>query len=250
MSGNSPKRDKPWLFRTYAGHSTAKASNELYRRNLAKGQTGLSVAFDLPTQTGYDCDHILARGEVGKVGVPISHLGDMRSLFEDIPLGRDEHLDDHQCDGGLAARALCRARRGAGRRPRKAHRHGAERHSEGVSLARDLHLPAGAIASADQGRDRLYQPRDAEMEPDQCLLLSFAGGGSDAGSGACVRAGDSRGRARRGDEVGRGFAREIPASRRQHQLSSSMPACASSPRCRRCAPSSISGTRSPRSATA
>jgi methylmalonyl-CoA mutase N-terminal domain/subunit len=65
---------------------TAKASNELYRRNLAKGQTGLSVAFDLPTQTGYDSDHILARGEVGKVGVPISHLGDMRSLFQDIPL--------------------------------------------------------------------------------------------------------------------------------------------------------------------
>ena len=80
------KRDKPWMFRTYAGHSTARASNELYRRNLAKGQTGLSVAFDLPTQTGYDSDHILARGEVGKVGVPISHLGDMRSLFEGIPL--------------------------------------------------------------------------------------------------------------------------------------------------------------------
>jgi len=88
MSGNpSKKRDKPWLFRTYAGHSTAKASNELYRRNLAKGQTGLSVAFDLPTQTGYDSDHPLARGEVGKVGVPISHLGDMRALFEGIPLG-------------------------------------------------------------------------------------------------------------------------------------------------------------------
>jgi (2R)-ethylmalonyl-CoA mutase len=87
MSGNTPKRDKPWLFRTYAGHSTAKASNELYRKNLAKGQTGLSVAFDLPTQTGYDSDHILARGEVGKVGVPISHLGDMRSLFQGIPLG-------------------------------------------------------------------------------------------------------------------------------------------------------------------
>jgi ethylmalonyl-CoA mutase len=86
MSGTSSKRDKPWLFRTYAGHSTAKASNELYRRNLAKGQTGLSVAFDLPTQTGYDPDHPLARGEVGKVGVPISHLGDMRSLFEGIPL--------------------------------------------------------------------------------------------------------------------------------------------------------------------
>jgi len=79
-------RDKPWLFRTYAGHSTAKASNELYRANLARGQTGLSVAFDLPTQTGYDSDHVLARGEVGKVGVPVGHLGDMRALFAGIPL--------------------------------------------------------------------------------------------------------------------------------------------------------------------
>jgi ethylmalonyl-CoA mutase len=82
------KKDRPWLMRTYAGHSTAKASNELYRRNLGKGQTGLSVAFDLPTQTGYDPDHILARGEVGRVGVPVSHLGDMRRLFQDIPLER------------------------------------------------------------------------------------------------------------------------------------------------------------------
>jgi (2R)-ethylmalonyl-CoA mutase len=80
------KRDKPWIFRTYAGHSTARESNRLYRQNLAKGQTGLSIAFDLPTQTGYDSDHILARGEVGKVGVAISHIGDMRALFEDIPL--------------------------------------------------------------------------------------------------------------------------------------------------------------------
>jgi (2R)-ethylmalonyl-CoA mutase len=83
-----PKPDKPWLFRTYAGHSTASKSNELYRKNLAKGQTGLSIAFDLPTQTGYDSDHELARGEVGKVGVPVSHLGDMRALFAGIPLGQ------------------------------------------------------------------------------------------------------------------------------------------------------------------
>ncbi len=92
MSQPSPDRpkdrpkDRPWLIRTYAGHSTAQASNALYRANLAKGQTGLSVAFDLPTQTGYDSDHPLARGEVGKVGVPICHLGDMRALFEGIPL--------------------------------------------------------------------------------------------------------------------------------------------------------------------
>ncbi len=85
-SRDKPSRDKPWIFRTYAGHSTAADSNALYRKNLAKGQTGLSVAFDLPTQTGYDADHVLAKGEVGKVGVPVSHLGDMRALFDKIPL--------------------------------------------------------------------------------------------------------------------------------------------------------------------
>ncbi len=80
------EKDRPWVMRTYAGHSTAAASNALYRTNLAKGQTGLSVAFDLPTQTGYDPDDALSRGEVGKVGVPIPHLGEMRRLFADIPL--------------------------------------------------------------------------------------------------------------------------------------------------------------------
>src|SRR5450432_4755054 len=87
---NSPsaarKRDAPWIFRTYAGHSSAAESNKLFRDNLAKGQTGLSIAFDLPTQTGYDSDHPLARGEVGKVGVAISHIGDMRKLLAGIPL--------------------------------------------------------------------------------------------------------------------------------------------------------------------
>src|SRR5437868_8285513 len=87
MADNSTKkRERPWLMRTYSGHSSARASNELYRKNLTKGQTGLSVAFDLPTQTGYDSDHVLSKGEVGKVGVPVCHLGDMRALFEQIPL--------------------------------------------------------------------------------------------------------------------------------------------------------------------
>jgi ethylmalonyl-CoA mutase len=83
-----PEPDRPWMMRTYAGHSTAEKSNELYRRNLSKGQTGLSVAFDLPTQTGYDADHELARGEVGKVGVPVAHKGDMKALLHDIPLDK------------------------------------------------------------------------------------------------------------------------------------------------------------------
>ena len=85
--GNVPARDRPWVMRTYSGHSSARASNDLYRRNLAKGQTGLSVAFDLPTQTGYDPDHELSRGEVGKVGVSIAHKGDMHTLLDGIPLG-------------------------------------------------------------------------------------------------------------------------------------------------------------------
>ena len=86
-SKKTTKRDEPWVMRTYSGHSSARASNELYRTNLAQGQTGLSIAFDLPTQTGYDPDHILARGEVGKVGVPVVHLGDMKTLLDGIPPG-------------------------------------------------------------------------------------------------------------------------------------------------------------------
>jgi (2R)-ethylmalonyl-CoA mutase len=82
------RRGRPWVFRTYSGHSSAEASNALYRTNLTRGQTGLSVAFDLPTQTGYDADHPLARGEVGKVGVPIGHIEDMQTLFDGIPLDR------------------------------------------------------------------------------------------------------------------------------------------------------------------
>src|SRR3954454_718126 len=86
MEHRLPEPDRPWMMRTYAGHSSARKSNELYRGNLAKGQTGLSIAFDLPTQTGYDADHVLARGEVGKVGVPIAHKGDMHALLDGIPL--------------------------------------------------------------------------------------------------------------------------------------------------------------------
>ena len=84
----SSAKDKPWIMRTYAGHSTAQESNTLFKTNLSKGQTGLSIAFDLPTQTGYDSDHILANGEVGKVGVPISNIEDMEALFKDIPLNK------------------------------------------------------------------------------------------------------------------------------------------------------------------
>ena len=134
-------KDRPWLFRTYAGHSTAEKSNELYRGNLAKGQTGLSVAFDLPTQTGYDSDHVLARGEVGKVGVPISHLGDMRTLFDAIPL---DEMNTSMTINATAAWLLAlyvAVAEEQGADVVKAARHGAERHHQGVSVARDLCLP-------------------------------------------------------------------------------------------------------------
>ena len=140
-------RDKPWIFRTYAGHSTARESNRLYRANLAKGQTGLSIAFDLPTQTGYDSDHPLARGEVGKVGVAISHIGDMRALFDGIPARRDEHVDDHQRHRAVADGALYRGRRRAGRAARRPAGHHPERHRQGISVARRLCLRARAVAA-------------------------------------------------------------------------------------------------------
>ena len=144
----SHAKDRPWLMRTYSGHSTAAASNALYRTNLAKGQTGLSVAFDLPTQTGYDPDSPLARGEVGKVGVPVPHLGEMRRLFEDIPL---TEMNTSMTINAVAMWMLAMYQvvaeeqnpeldaRG-GRRP--AGRHHPERHHQGVPLPRDLRVPA------------------------------------------------------------------------------------------------------------
>jgi (2R)-ethylmalonyl-CoA mutase len=111
------QRDRPWLIRTYAGHSTAEASNALYRKNLSRGQTGLSVAFDLPTQTGYDSDHPLAKGEVGKVGVPISHLGDMEKLFDGIPLAQmnTSMTINATAPWLLALYIACAEKQGAGR---------------------------------------------------------------------------------------------------------------------------------------
>ena len=113
-------------------------------RNLAKGQTGLSVAFDLPTQTGYDADHELARGEVGKVGVPVAHRGDMTQLHGRHPARQDEHVDDDQRDGRLAARALRRRPPRSTASTRPARRHDPERHHQGVPRARDLRVPARA----------------------------------------------------------------------------------------------------------
>ena len=139
-----PQPDRPWVMRTYAGHSDARRSNELYRRNLAKGQTGLSIAFDLPTQTGYDPDHVLARGEVGKVGVSVAHKGDMHQLLDGIPL---DEMNTSMTINATAAWLLglyVTVAEENGVERSAADGHHPERHHQGVPLARHLRLPAGA----------------------------------------------------------------------------------------------------------
>ena len=182
--------ERPWLFRTYAGHSTAKASNELYRGNLAKGQTGLSVAFDLPTQTGYDSDHRLARGEVGKVGVPVAHLGDMRALFDEIPLDQmNTSMTINATAPWLLALYIA-----------VAEEQGADVSKLQGTVQNDIikeYLSRGTYVcppqpslKTDYGRGGLdcYTQR-AEMEPDERVFLSPAGGGRDARAGAGLCAG-------------------------------------------------------------
>ena len=204
-------RDKPWMMRTYSGHTSARASNRLYRTNLAKGQTGLSIAFDLPTQTGYDPDAPEATGEVGKVGVPVVHRGHMAELLDGIPLGRHEHLDDDQRHRGVAARPLHRLRRGHRGRPPPAAGHDAERHREGVPVARHLHLPPRAQSPADRRHDRLHGARGPQVEPDQRLQLPPARGGGHARAGGGLRPGDGHRRARRRARLGQD--RDSPSSR-------------------------------------
>ena len=211
-----PERDKPWLIRTYSGHSTAAKSNELYRKNLAKGQTGLSIAFDLPTQTGYDADHELARGEVGKVGVPVSHLGDMRTLLADIPLDKmNTSMTINATAAWLLALYVATAD-AQGATAHGAHRHDPERHHQGVPVARHLRVPARAVAATDQGHHPLRWRCHAEVEPHQRVLLPPAGGGRDPGAGTGVRACHRAGRARRCPGIRRGGARRLRSGGRAH----------------------------------
>ena len=149
--GYSPQHvDGPWIIRQYTGFGTPEATNQRFRNNLSKGQTGLSVAFDPPTQTGYDPDHPMAMGDVGKVGVSIASIEDMQALMQGIPLDTGEHLDDHQCDRCLVARTLCRSRRTTGNSRNGTSGDHAKRYSQRVSGARNLHLPSRALdARAD-----------------------------------------------------------------------------------------------------
>ena len=167
-----PEPDRPWLMRTYSGHSTAKASNELYRTNLAKGQTGLSIAFDLPTQTGYDPDDPQARGEVGKVGVPVAHLGHMRELLDGIPPGEmNTSMTINATAAWLLGLYVANAEH-HGVESKRAAGHDAERHRQGVPVPRHLHLPAAAAPPADRRHDRLLRRVDPEVEPDERVLAT------------------------------------------------------------------------------
>ena len=209
MTRERPTRDKPWIFRTYAGHSTAADSNALYQKNLAKGQTGLSVAFDLPTQTGYNSDHVLAKGEVGKVGVPICHLGDMRTLFDGIPLDTmNTSMTINATAAWLMALYIAVADEQGAPRAKPAG-HAAKRHHQGIPVAWHLRLSAGAVDAVDQGRDPVHDQGNSEMESDQRLLVSPAGSRRDtgAGTGICTRYRDRGARHREG--LGRGAAGQV-----------------------------------------
>ena len=151
--------------RTYSGHSTAVKSNELYRSNLEKGQTGLSIAFDLPTQTGYDPDAPEAQGEVGKVGVPVAHLGHMRQLFDGIPLAEMNTSMTINATAAVALGSLPRSGGRTGCRLRRALRHGAERHRQGVPQPRHVHLRARTITTTHRGHDRVRHTPRAKWNP-------------------------------------------------------------------------------------
>ena len=218
LMATETERDAPWVMRTYSGHSSARASNELYRTNLAKGQTGLSIAFDLPTQTGYDPDapEAARRGGQGRRagGAPRPHGGAPRP----DPRGGHEHVDDDQRDRGLAARPLCRPRRGHRRRPRAARRHHTERHRQGVPQPGDVHLPARTEPAAHGGHHRLHGAPRAEVEPDQRLQLPPPGGRGDAGAGAGLRAGHGHRRARRRARLGQDRRERAACGGRADQL--------------------------------
>ena len=198
------ERDRPWMMRTYSGHSTAKASNELYRTNLSKGQTGLSIAFDLPTQTGYDPDSKLARGEVGKVGVPVVHLGHMSQLLDQIPVGE---MNTSMTINATAAWLL-------GLYVANAENQGVESKALRGTTQNDIvkeYLSRGTYIfppvpspPADRRHDRVLPAVDPEVEPDERVQLPPAGGRGDAGAGAGLLARHRHRRARRGARVGPG----------------------------------------------
>ncbi len=180
---------RPWTVRQYAGFSTAEDSNAFYRRNLAAGQKGLSIAFDLATHRGYDSDHPRVVGDVGMAGVAIDSILDMRMLFDRHPARRDERVDDDERRGAAGAGALHRRRRGAGRGAVETGRHDPERHPQRVHGAQHVHLSARALDADHRRHLRVHRDADAEVQLDLDLRLSHAGGRSDGRPRAGLHAG-------------------------------------------------------------
>ena len=199
-------REQPWLMRTYSGHSTAAASNELYRTNLGKGQTGLSIAFDLPTQTGYDPDSTMSRGEVGKVGVPVVHLGHMRTLLDQIPPGQmNTSMTINATAAWLLALYVANAEEQGV--PSAELRGTTQNDIVKEYLSRGTYI-FPPIPSRRLIVDMVVVVRAArtEVEPDQRLLVPPAGGRSDPRTGDRLFAGHRHRRARCGARLGAGVA--------------------------------------------
>ena len=197
---------QPWTIRQYAGFSTAEESNAFYRRNLAAGQKGLSVAFDLATHRGYDSDHPRVRGDVGMAGVAIDSIYDARTLFDGIPLDQMSRQHDHERRGAAGDGALHRRGRGAGGEAGAAHGDHPERHPQGVHGPQHLHLPAGAEHADRRRHLQLHRRAHAAVQLDLDLRLPHAGG-----------RGDRRPRAR----LHAGRRRRVPPHRRRGRASTS-----------------------------
>ena len=193
---------RPWTIRQYAGFSTAEESNAFFRDNLAAGQMGLSVAFDLATHRGYDSDHPRVVGDVGKAGVAIDSVEDMKILFAGIPARQDERLHDHERRRAAGAGGLHRRRRGAGGAGQADLRDHPERHPEGVHGPQHLHLPARPFHAHRRRYHRLLGGGDAEVQFGLHLRLSHAGGRRDGGAGARLHLGRRAGICPRGPVAG------------------------------------------------
>ena len=178
---------EPWIIRTYAGFGDARQANERFLANLKQGQRGLSIAFDLPTQNGYDPDAPVARGEVGEAGVSICHWHDMERLFEGIPLAVDQHLDDDQRDRAVHPGALPGRRRKARRAVDRAARHHAERSAQRIRRARHFDFSSRAVVSSLHRADPIRRRARAELESDQLLRLPLHGERRRAGRGNRLR---------------------------------------------------------------
>ena len=180
---------RPWTIRQYAGFSTAEESNAFYRRNLASGQKGLSVAFDLATHRGYDADHPRVVGDVGKAGVSICSVEDMKVLFDGIPLEQDVRLDDDERRRAARTGLLHRGGPGAGLHARAAERHDPERHPQGVHGPQHLYLPARILDEDHRRHLRIHVEEHAEIQLDLHFGLPYAGSRRDGRHRVGVHAG-------------------------------------------------------------